>query len=104
MKLQHAMAVVFDAFKLGLQFIQKQRLDQLQDIRLRGVMRTEMTAHIRIHDALKQAAEDGRADGRPIQGAGLQQSMAQAWREICQRQSFCKQASVHIRKCCQLRV
>jgi hypothetical protein len=77
-ELEQPVAVAFDLLELGAQLIQKQRLDQLEDVLLAGVVRAQVAARLLVHDALEQAAEDGRADGRPVQRAGVEQASRMA--------------------------
>ena len=62
-KLKQLIALAFDFFKLGAQFIQKKRANELEDVFFRCVVRAQVAAGLFVHDGLKQAAEDGGADG-----------------------------------------
>ena len=66
-KLKQPVLVAFNFAKLGPQLVQKQRLDALEDVFLAGVVRTQVAPRLVVHDALEQAAEDGRADSRPVE-------------------------------------
>jgi hypothetical protein len=55
-----AVLVGLDYFKLFVQFIQEQGLNEFQDVLLAGVVRTEVAAFLLVHHALKQAAKYGR--------------------------------------------
>ena len=55
-----------------------------------------------VHDALKQAAKNGRADGRPVEPAGVQQGFAHGGAEVGHGQGFFKQAAVDVRELAQL--
>jgi hypothetical protein len=101
-KLKQAVAVAFDLAKLSPQRIQKQWLDELLDVFFRCVVRAQVAAGIGVHDALEQAAEDGGADGRPVERAGIQQGFAHGGVEVGQGQVFFKQFAVDVREGGQL--
>jgi len=71
-ELVQAIAVAPHGLELGPQFIEKQRLDQLEDVGLGGVVRAQVPPGFRVHDRLEQSAEDRRGNAAPVQGAGLQ--------------------------------
>ena len=101
-KFKQLVAVAFDPLKLGVQFVQKQGLDQLEDVGLRRVVRTQVAAGFLVHDALEQAAKNRRADGRPVERTGVQQGFAHGGAEVGHGQGFFKQAAVDVRKLAQL--
>ena len=97
-KLGEPVLVAFDPRKLGPQRIQKQRLDQLEDVFLAGVMRAQVAPRLVVHDALEQAAENRRADRRPVQRARVKQRLAHGGAEVGHRQQLFKQLAVDVGK------
>ncbi len=57
MKFKQLVFVALDLGKLGPQLLQKQGLDELEDVFLRRVVRAQIAARLVVHDALEQAAE-----------------------------------------------
>ena len=88
--------MVADALQLGLEFIEKQRLDQLEDVGFAGVVRTQVAARFRIHHRLEQGSENGRADAAPVQRAGVQQQLPHGGVEGGQRQRLGEQPAVDV--------
>lgn len=62
-KLEQLVAVALDLVELGAQLVQKQGLDELENVLFAGVVGTQIAPGLLVHDALEQAAENGRADG-----------------------------------------
>ena len=65
-------------------------------------MRAQVAAGFVVHDALEQAAKDGRADGRPVERSGVQQGFAHGGAEVGHGQGFFKQTAVDVRELAQL--
>ena len=93
-----------DALQLGLEFVEKQRLDQLEDVALAGVVRAQVAARFRIHHRLEQGSENRRADAAPVQCAGVQQQLPHAGVERRQRQRLGEQPAVDVGQFGKLRV
>ena len=103
-ELRQPTLVAFDLVELGPEIIQKQWLDELEDVFFRGVVRAQVAAGLLVHDALEQAAKDGRTDGRPVQRASVQKRFAHGTAEVGHGQRFLEQLAVHIGECGQLLV
>src|SRR5450759_647228 len=52
-ELEQFVAVALKFLKLFLQVVEEQRLDQLEDVLLRGVVRAEVAPRLGVHDALE---------------------------------------------------
>ena len=103
-KLEQLVAVAFDLVEFGVQIVQKQRLDELKDVFFAGVVGAQVAAGLGIHDALEQAAENGGADGRPVQSAGVEQRVAHGGSEVGHGQRLFKQFAVDVGELGQLLV
>ena len=84
------------------QVIQKQRLDDLQDVLLGGVVRALRAALCGFHDRLKQRTKDCRRDGSPVEPAGVEQCLPHGSVKVGNTQRAAEQVAVHIRKAGQV--
>ena len=66
-------AVVFDAFEFGAQVVEEQGADDFEDVALAGVVRADLAPLLGLHHGLKERAEDGGRDARPVETAAGQQ-------------------------------
>ena len=64
-----------DPLELRSQFVEEERLDDLEDVFLGGVVRAQGATLIAIHHGLKQRTEDSGRDARPVEAAGLEQAL-----------------------------
>ena len=74
--------------ELGPQVIEEQRLDHLQDVLLRRVVRPLGATVGRLHDRLEQRTEDGRRDCRPVELARVEQGLTHRGVEIRDAKRF----------------
>ena len=74
--------------ELGPQVVEEQRLDHLQDVLLRRVVRPLGAAVDRLHDRLEQRAEDGRRDRRPVESARVEQGLTHRGVEVRDAKRF----------------
>ena len=103
-KVEQAVAVALGLVEFGAQFIEEQRADELEDVLFTRVVRAQVAACLGVHDALEQAAEDGGADGRPVERAGVEQGLARGGVEVGNGQLLVEQAAVDVGKSVQLLV
>ena len=61
------------ASERGVQIIQEQRLDYLQDVLFSCVMRSRVTPLFRLHHGLEERAEDGGRNSVPGESTDLKQ-------------------------------
>ena len=66
----------FRAGELRVKVVQKERLDELQDVLFGGVVRARGAAFLLVHDGLEERTENGRRDRLPFELAGLYQGEA----------------------------
>ena len=100
-KFEQRVLVVLCARELGAQVVQKQRADQLENVRFRRVMRAELTAAVfgfELDDFLEHRAEDGRRDRTPLQRAAVQQELAHRGVEFGNGEPFLEQFAVDMGK------
>ena len=88
--------------ELGPQVVQEQRLDDLQDVLLGGVVGALGAALLGVHDRLEQRPEDGRGDVGPVEAAGVQQRPAHRRGEGGDAQRAAKQVAVDVGKARQV--
>ena len=62
--------LALDLRELGLQIIEKERVDHLVDVLDAGVVHAASTSRLRIQGALERRTEDGGADAGPIELLG----------------------------------
>ena len=82
--------------ELGPEFIEEERLDELEDVGLAGVVRAEVAAGLGVHGALEEGAEDGRADAAPVEAGAFQQGDAHAAVPIGDGQRLGEELSVDV--------
>ena len=82
--------------QLLAQLIEKQALNHLQDIGLRGVVRPQVAPLHGVGHALKQRAEDGRRNPRPVEVRAPNELLAQGRVEARKREELREQAAVHV--------
>ena len=58
--------------KAGAQIVQKQRIEDLEDVRHRGVVHAERAAFLVLRDRLDHRPEDVRVDFGPVEAADMQ--------------------------------
>ena len=102
LKIQQAPTITPNPFKLRPQPIQQQWPQRLEDIGFSGVMSAPMTTGGGVKNGLKQRTENGRRNPAPIQRTGIQQQFPQGPIKSGQRQRFCKQPAIDMRKGRQL--
>src|SRR5690606_37024232 len=61
------------AVEAGLQLVEQERADELEDVAFAGVVRADLPAGAVLHDPLEEGAEDDGADGLPLEAAALEQ-------------------------------
>ncbi len=59
-------------------------------------MRAQVAPRLRVHDALEQAAENGRADAGPVERAGVEQRLARGGVEVGDGQRLFEQPAVDV--------
>ena len=84
--------------EFALEIVEKQRLNDLQNVFLAGVMGALLAAGNLVHDRLKQRAEDRGRDFFPIEAAGVQKFFAHGAVEIWQRQALVEKLAVDVIK------
>ena len=89
--------------KLGAQFIEKQRLDQLENVFFAGVMGTELTPQVfvvihpfKVNHALKHGAENRRRNFAPVGIAAVEQKIAHGRVEAGGADFFLEQPAIYI--------
>ena len=97
-KLEQLVSIALDLVELGPQLVQKQRLDELEDVLLAGVVRSEVAARLVVHDRLEQRTEDRGRDRGPVQRAAIKQGVAHGAVEAGNRNGLFIQFAVHIGK------
>src|SRR5690606_11692636 len=103
-ELEQAVLVVLDPVKLIPEGIEKERLDELEDVLLAGVVGAEVATRLFIHDGLEQGAENRRGDAAPVQGAAVEQGLAHGAVEAGGGQGFLEQPAVDVGEGSQLLV
>ena len=88
--------------ELGAQVVQEQRLDDLQDVLLGGVVGALGPAGRGLHDGLEQGAEDGRRDRGPVEPAGVEQRLTHGRVEVGNAQRPAEQGAVDVREARQV--
>ena len=88
--------------ELGAQVVQEQRLDDLQDVLLGGVVGALGAAGRGLHDGLEQRAEDGGRDGGPVEAARVEQRLAHGRVEVGNAQRAAEQGAVDVREARQI--
>ena len=88
--------------ELGAQVVQEQRLDDLQDVLLGGVVGARGAAGRGLHDGLEQRAEDGGRDGGPVEAARVEQRLAHGRVEVGNAQRAAEQGAVDVREARQI--
>jgi len=89
-------AVVPDRFELGPQVVEKQGVDQLEDIAFGGVVRPDLTALRGLHDRLEERAEHGGRDPAPVEAGAADERIAHLRVHVGQRQCLREQPAVHV--------
>ena len=91
--------VAFDALKFGAQIVQEQRADDFEDVAFAGVMRADLPPLLRLHDGLKERAENGGRNARPVEARAGEQRVAHVAVEIGEAEIFGEQLAVDVGKC-----
>ena len=91
-------AVGLAVFKFGAEVVQEQRADDFEDVAFAGVMRADLAALSVIHDGLKERAENGGRDARPILARAAEQGVAHVAVEIGKAEMFVEQVAVDVRE------
>ena len=89
-QVSHAAAVAasLQPPEFGPQVVEEQRLDHLQDVLFRCVVRPLGATVGRLHDRLEQRTEDGRGDRRPVELARVEQGLTHRGVEIRDTKRF----------------
>ncbi len=61
-------------------------------------MRSQVPSFLRIHDSLKQAAENCRGDTAPVKITGIKEHGSHCGIKTCRREGISKEVAVHILK------
>ena len=91
-------AVGLAVFKFGAQVVQEEGADHFQDVPFAGVVRSNLAALLVVHDGLKQGAENGGGDARPILASATKKRVAHVAVEIGKAQMFAEQVAVDVRE------
>ena len=86
----------FEPLKLRSQIVEEQRFDHFQDVFLGGVMGTLGASLGGFHHGLKECAENGGRDCRPVEPTGVEQHRTHLRVEIRNRQPYREQVAVDI--------
>ncbi len=95
MKLNGRVAALLE---LGAKFVEEQRADDFEDVALAGVVRPNLPALFVVHDGLKERAENGGRDARPIFARAGKQSVAHFAVEIGKAEMFAEQVAIDVGK------
>ena len=76
----------------GAEFVEEQRADDFEDVALASVMRANLAALFVVHDGLKERAEDGGRDARPVLARAAEQGVAHVAVEIGKRSRMAMRA------------
>ena len=68
--------VLRDLFELGVEFVEEEGPDQLEDVPFGGVMGADLAAFAVVEDALEEGAEDGGGNAGPVEAAGGEEAVA----------------------------
>ena len=91
----------FGALEFGAQVVEEKRADDFEDVALAGVMPADLPALLRLHDGLKERAEDGGRDARPVEARAGQQGVAHVAVEVGEAEVFRKEFAVDVGECGQ---
>ena len=97
-----AVAARLQPLELRPQAVEEQRLDHLQDVLLRRVVRAGRAALRRLHHRLEQRPEDGRRDRRPVEAARVEQRPAHRRVEVRDAERPREQVAVDVREAGQV--
>jgi hypothetical protein len=97
-KLLELPLIALDPLELLPQIIKEQRPHDLEDVPLAGVVAAGLAAVARLHDTLKQRAEDGRRDLRPVEPRTGQHTVTHVPVEIGKTKALRKQLAVDVRE------
>src|SRR5450830_227870 len=98
-KLKQAGCIAFDLFKIKAQLVQKQRLYQLEDVGLAGVVRAQFAAALgglRLNNKQKHGAKDGGRDVAPVALAQGDELAAHGGGERRRVNAFFKQTAIDV--------
>src|SRR5450830_157278 len=98
-KLKQAGCIAFDLFKIKAQLVQKQRLYQLEDVGLAGVVRAQFAAAlggVQLDHALEHGAKDGGRDVAPVALAQGDELAAHGGGERRRVNAFFKQTAIDV--------
>lgn len=89
------MVFVFVSF---VEFVKKEGLDELKDVRFGGVVLTEFTAGFLRLRRLEEGTENGGTDFTPVEQASLDELFPHRLVEVRDLQGFAENAAVDVRK------
>jgi hypothetical protein len=69
-------AVLVDGIEFASQGIEKERMNDFENIALRGIVSTDLAALSRLHYLLEERTENGRGYARPVEVSSFEQGLA----------------------------
>jgi len=84
--------------KLGMEFVEKKRVEEFHDVALRSVMGADLTAGFVVEDALEEGAENGGGNTSPLEVSAGNKGVAEFGVERAGDKVLGKEAAVHVRE------